>query len=141
MMDDVMIVYKFILTVYRYYTHICIYLRYNILHLVLVMFTNIIPMMTTLAFQKIPKWWVWYYWICPIAWTVYGLIVSQYRDVLDEIEVPGWSYKPSIKDYIDLQYGFKANFMGPVAGVLVAFPVFFAFVFATGIKMLNFQTR
>ncbi|CAL0332406.1 unnamed protein product [Lupinus luteus] len=94
-----------------------------------------------IARPKIPKWWVWYYWICPIAWTVYGLIVSQYRDVMDEIEVPGWNYKPMIKDYIDLQYGFKANFMGPVAAVLVAFPVFFAFVFATGIKMLNFQTR
>ncbi|XP_019448177.1 PREDICTED: ABC transporter G family member 36-like [Lupinus angustifolius] len=94
-----------------------------------------------IARPKIPKWWVWYYWICPIAWTVYGLIVSQYRDVLDQIEVPGWDHKPSIKDYIDQEYGFKANFMGPVAGVLVAFPVFFAFVFATGIKMLNFQTR
>ncbi|KAI9109364.1 hypothetical protein K1719_019418 [Acacia pycnantha] len=19
---------------------------------------------------KIPKWWVWYYWICPVAWTM-----------------------------------------------------------------------
>ncbi|CAL0322060.1 unnamed protein product [Lupinus luteus] len=94
-----------------------------------------------IARPKIPKWWVWYYWICPIAWTVYGLIVSQYRDVMDLIEVPGWDYKPSIKDYIDQEYGFKSNFMGPVAAVLVAFPFFFAFVFATGIKVLNFQTR
>ncbi|OIV89470.1 hypothetical protein TanjilG_20954 [Lupinus angustifolius] len=23
-----------------------------------------------IARPKIPKWWVWYYWICPIAWTV-----------------------------------------------------------------------
>ncbi|CAK8569776.1 unnamed protein product [Lathyrus sativus] len=20
---------------------------------------------------KIPKWWIWYYWICPVAWTVW----------------------------------------------------------------------
>ncbi|KAE8679805.1 Pleiotropic drug resistance protein 12 [Hibiscus syriacus] len=30
---------------------------------------------------RIPKWWIWYYWICPMAWTVYGLILSQYGDV------------------------------------------------------------
>ncbi|KAM2372267.1 hypothetical protein ACFX1X_047013 [Malus domestica] len=38
---------------------------------------------------KIPKWWVWYYWICPVAWTVYGLIVSQYRDIEETITAPG----------------------------------------------------
>ncbi|TKY48212.1 ABC transporter G family member 29 [Spatholobus suberectus] len=89
---------------------------------------------------KIPKWWVWYYWICPIAWTVYGLIVSQYRDVENEINVPGGNNQ-TIKHYIEDHYGFKPNFMGPVAAVLVAFPVFFAFVFAFSIKTLNFQTR
>lgn len=98
-------------------------------------------MLPTLAFQKIPKWWVWYYWICPVAWTVYGLIVSQYRDITTGISVPGRSDQPALKDYIEDHYGFKSDFMGPVACVLVAFPVFFAFVFAFAIKVLNFQTR
>ncbi|ESW22604.1 hypothetical protein PHAVU_005G166500 [Phaseolus vulgaris] len=89
---------------------------------------------------KIPAWWVWYYWICPVAWTVYGLIVSQYRDVEIDIIVPGGSNQ-TIKHYIEDHYGFKPDFMGPVAIVLVAFPVFFAFVFAFSIKTLNFQTR
>ncbi|KAL5156634.1 ABC transporter G family member 36 [Glycine soja] len=89
---------------------------------------------------KIPKWWVWYYWICPVAWTVYGLIVSQYGDVEIEISVLGASNQ-TIKHYIEDHYGFKPDFMGPVAAVLVAFPVFFAFVFAFAIKTLNFQTR
>ncbi|CAL9131904.1 unnamed protein product [Musa acuminata var. zebrina] len=30
---------------------------------------------------RIPEWWVWYYWICPLQWTVYGLIVTQYGDL------------------------------------------------------------
>ncbi|XP_047160800.1 ABC transporter G family member 36-like isoform X1 [Vigna umbellata] len=89
---------------------------------------------------KIPKWWVWYYWICPVAWTVYGLIVSQYRDVEITIFVPGENNQ-TIKHYIEDHYGFKPDFMGPVAIVLVAFPVFFAFIFAFSIKTLNFQTR
>ncbi|KAJ4707956.1 Pleiotropic drug resistance ABC transporter [Melia azedarach] len=27
---------------------------------------------------RIPIWWRWYYWICPVSWTLYGLVVSQF---------------------------------------------------------------
>ncbi|XP_061359145.1 ABC transporter G family member 36 [Gastrolobium bilobum] len=90
---------------------------------------------------KIPKWWVWYYWICPVAWTVYGLIVSQYRDVTTGISVPGNDQRVPIKEFIEKHYGYKPDFMGPVAAVLVGFTAFFAFIFAYCIKALNFQTR
>ncbi|KDP40865.1 hypothetical protein JCGZ_24864 [Jatropha curcas] len=90
---------------------------------------------------KIPKWWVWYYWICPLAWTVYGLIVSQYRDVEDTIKARGIEPDPTVKWYIQDEYGFKPDFMGPVAAVLVAFTVFFASLYAFCIRFLNFQTR
>ncbi|XP_058074190.1 ABC transporter G family member 42-like [Magnolia sinica] len=89
---------------------------------------------------RIPKWWVWYYWICPVAWTVYGLIVSQYGDLDDVIEVPGLG-KQTIKFYVEHHFGYQSNFMGPVAAVLVCFCVFFAFMFAYCIKVLNFQNR
>ncbi|MQM16082.1 hypothetical protein Taro_049036, partial [Colocasia esculenta] len=26
--------------------------------------------------QRIPIWWRWYYWVCPLAWSLYGLISS-----------------------------------------------------------------
>ncbi|MBA0807578.1 hypothetical protein Gohar_023374, partial [Gossypium harknessii] len=90
---------------------------------------------------RIPKWWVWYYWICPVAWTVYGLIVSQYGDIVDTIKAPGNSPDPMVKDYIKDQYGYDSDFIGPVAAVLVCFAVFFAFMFAYCIRTLNFQTR
>ncbi|XP_058115189.1 ABC transporter G family member 42-like isoform X2 [Magnolia sinica] len=89
---------------------------------------------------KIPKWWIWYYWICPVAWTVYGLIVSQYGDLENTIQVPGGTTMP-IKSYIEDHFGYKNDFMGPVAAVLVGFTVFFAFMFAYCIKILNFQQR
>ncbi|XP_050234079.1 ABC transporter G family member 29-like [Mercurialis annua] len=90
---------------------------------------------------KIPKWWVWYYWICPVAWTVYGLILSQYRDAEDLITVPGMLEKSKIRDYIQDFYGYDPDFMGPIAAVLVGFTVFFAFVYVYAIRTLNFQTR
>ncbi|VVA95985.1 unnamed protein product [Arabis nemorensis] len=90
---------------------------------------------------KIPKWWIWYYWICPVAWTVYGLIVSQYGDVETPIDVLGGPANLTVKQYIEDHYGFKSDFMGPVAAVLIGFTVFFAFIFAFCIRTLNFQTR
>ncbi|KAK4761107.1 hypothetical protein SAY87_006000 [Trapa incisa] len=90
---------------------------------------------------RIPKWWVWYYWICPVAWTVYGLIISQYGDAENTITVPGMSPSPTVKWYIENHFGFDTNYMGQVAAVLVGFTVFFAFVFAYCIRALNFQLR
>ncbi|KAF5957020.1 hypothetical protein HYC85_004245 [Camellia sinensis] len=79
---------------------------------------------------KIPKWWIWYYWICPVAWTVYGLIVSQYGDIEDTIKVPGMVIDPTIKWYVQHHFGYEQNFIKPIAGVLVGFAVFFAFLYA-----------
>lgn len=93
------------------------------------------------SFQRIPKWWLWYYWICPVAWTVYGLIVSQYGDINDTIQVPGMSPDPTVKWYIEHHFGYNPDFMGVVAAVLIGFTLFFAFMFAYCIKTLNFQMR
>ncbi|GMI77981.1 PLEIOTROPIC DRUG RESISTANCE 1, pleiotropic drug resistance 1, ATP-binding cassette G29 [Hibiscus trionum] len=90
---------------------------------------------------RIPPWWTWYYWICPVAWTMYGLITSQYGDDESTIKVPGIEPDPTIKWYLEHQFGYHYDFMGVVAAVLVAFPVFFAFMFGLCIKMLNFQVR
>ncbi|CAL5350263.1 unnamed protein product [Camellia sinensis] len=85
---------------------------------------------------------IWYYWICQLAWTVYGLIVSQYGDVTDPITVPGMKNSTTIQWYVKNNFGYEPNFIGPVAGVLVGFAVFFAFMNAYYcIKTLNFQMR
>ncbi|XP_023759508.1 ABC transporter G family member 29 [Lactuca sativa] len=90
---------------------------------------------------KIPGWWVWYYWICPMAWTVYGCIISQYHDVTNTIKVPGMETDPTLTWYIKDYYGFEMDFMGPVAAVLVGFCVLFAFLYASFLRTLNFQMR
>lgn len=94
-----------------------------------------------LKWQKIPAWWIWYYWICPMAWTVYGLIVSQYGDVEEEMTVEATSLKTSVRSYVEEEFGYKLDFMGEVGLVLVGFTLFFAFMYAYCLKTLNFQKR
>ncbi|XP_057840627.2 ABC transporter G family member 35-like isoform X2 [Cryptomeria japonica] len=91
--------------------------------------------------KKIPPWWVWYYWICPLAWTVYGLIVSQYGDITDLIEVDGKKQGEPLNKYLADYFGFDNDFLSTIAVVLVGFTFFFAFIFAFCIKVLNFQHR
>lgn len=69
------------------------------------------------------------------------MIISQYGDDETLISVPGATGKVAIRSYIESNFGYDPNFMGPVAGVLVGFAAFFAFMFAYCIKTLNFQMR
>ncbi|KAK4353408.1 hypothetical protein RND71_028926 [Anisodus tanguticus] len=87
--------------------------------------------------QQIPIWWRWYYWGSPVAWTIYGLLTSQVGDRKDNVEVPGVGEIP-LKLYLKEYLGFEYDFLGVVA---VAWAVLFFFVFAYGIKFLNFQRR
>eukprot|EP00249_Psilotum_nudum_P016596 c25899_g1_i3 orf=377-2713(+) len=89
---------------------------------------------------KLPHWWVWYYWICPTAWTVNGLITSQYGDNNSEIILKN-KHNSTIKEFLNSYFGFHEDFLGFVAIVLTIFPLFFAFTFAFCIRTLNFQRR
>ncbi|XP_020587828.1 ABC transporter G family member 42-like [Phalaenopsis equestris] len=88
----------------------------------------------------IAKGWIWYYWLCPLAWTVYGLIVSQFGDVDAIIRVSGQADQP-IKLYVKNHFGYDGDLMGVVAVVLVSFSVLFAFIFVFCIRVLNYQRR
>ncbi|KAL5127602.1 Pleiotropic drug resistance protein 1 [Glycine soja] len=86
--------------------------------------------------SRIPIWWKWYYWICPVAWTLNGLVASQYGDNRDKLE-NGQRVEEFVKSY----FGFEHDFLGLVASVVAGFSLLFAFIFAFGIKVLNFQKR
>lgn len=85
---------------------------------------------------RMPVWWRWYSWACPIAWTLYGLVTSQFGDVKDLLET-----NETVEDFLKSYFGFEHDFLGVVAAVIVGLPVLFAFVFAFSIKMFNFQRR
>ncbi|XP_052300205.1 pleiotropic drug resistance protein 1-like isoform X3 [Citrus sinensis] len=85
---------------------------------------------------RIPIWWRWYYWADPMAWTLYGLVVSQFGDLEDKLE-SGETVKQFLRSY----FGYKHDFLGVVAVVVAGFAAVFGFLFALGIKQFNFQRR
>uniref|UniRef100_A0ACD6A143 Uncharacterized protein n=1 Tax=Avena sativa TaxID=4498 RepID=A0ACD6A143_AVESA len=86
--------------------------------------------------SRIPVWWSWYYWICPVAWTLYGLGASQFGDIEEKLESG-----ETVSEFIRSYYGFRHEFLGVVAVVSVAFPVAFALIFGFSAKYINFQKR
>ncbi|XP_044481156.1 pleiotropic drug resistance protein 1-like isoform X2 [Mangifera indica] len=85
---------------------------------------------------RIPVWWRWYFWGCPISWTLYGLVASQFGDIEDKLDTG-----ETVKQFLDDYFGYKHDFLGVVVVGVIVFTVLFAFAFALGIKMLNFQKR
>jgi hypothetical protein len=97
---------------------------------------KLIPVLASRYLQKTPIWWRWYCWICPVAWTLYGLVVSQFGDIMTPMD-DNRPVKVFVEDYFD----FKHSWLGWVAAVVVAFTVLFATLFAFAIMKLNFQKR
>ncbi|XP_006644354.1 ABC transporter G family member 37 [Oryza brachyantha] len=86
---------------------------------------------------RIPIWWRWYCWICPVAWTLYGLVASQFGDIQHVLEGDARTVQQFIREY----FGFRHDFLWVVAVVHVVFAVTFAFLFSFAIMKFNFQRR
>ncbi|KAG8483867.1 hypothetical protein CXB51_022587 [Gossypium anomalum] len=89
---------------------------------------------------QIPIWWRWYYWASPVAWTLYGLVTSQVGDKDGPLEVPG-RQNMTVKGFLKEDLGFEHSFLPAVAVAHVGWCLLFFFVFAYGIRFLNYQRR
>ncbi|KAJ6299528.1 hypothetical protein OIU76_020486 [Salix suchowensis] len=88
---------------------------------------------------SIPGWWLWFYYICPIAWTLRGIICSQLGDVETIIVGPG--FEGTVKKYLEVTFGYGPDMIGASIAALVGFCLLFFIVFAFSVKFLNFQKR
>ncbi|GLT73870.1 hypothetical protein SLA2020_457000 [Shorea laevis] len=88
---------------------------------------------------KIPKWWVWCYWICPTSWSLNGFLTAQYGDMDKEISVFG--KLKTVSSFLQEYYGFHPDRLALVAVILMAFPLAYASIFSYCIGKLNFQRR
>ncbi|KAK4593204.1 hypothetical protein RGQ29_017372 [Quercus rubra] len=139
--------YFFILMCFIYYTLygmmvVALTPSYQIAAIVMSFFLSIWNLFSgfLITRRQIPIWWRWYYWGSPVSWTIYGLVTSQVGDKTTPIEVPGQGYMP-VKYYLKSHLGFEYNFLGAVVAAHIGFVLVFFFVFAYGIKFLNFQRR
>ncbi|XP_021728709.1 ABC transporter G family member 39-like [Chenopodium quinoa] len=89
---------------------------------------------------QIPIWWRWYYWASPVSWTLYGLVTSQVGDKTSLIEIPGSSSK-SVQAFLKDYLGYEYDFLPIIVIGHLGWVFLFFFVFAYGIKYLNFQKR
>ncbi|KAG4400326.1 hypothetical protein GLYMA_07G033500v4 [Glycine max] len=90
-----------------------------------------------IARPSIPVWWRWYYWACPVAWTIYGLVASQFGDITNVMK----SENMSVQEFIRSHLGIKHDFVGVSAIMVSGFAVLFVIIFAVSIKAFNFQRR
>ncbi|KAH9670313.1 ABC transporter G family member 37 [Citrus sinensis] len=88
---------------------------------------------------KIPKWWIWMYYMMPTSWALNAMVTSQYGDIDKEMIVFGETKKLSsfIQDY----FGFHHDRLPITAAVLIIYPLVLAFLFAFCIERLNFLRR
>ncbi|KAL6607992.1 hypothetical protein ACP70R_041055 [Stipagrostis hirtigluma subsp. patula] len=86
--------------------------------------------------HRIPIWSRWFYWICPVAWTLYGLGASQFGDVNEKMET-----SETVAEFLRSYYGFRHELLGMVAAVTMAYAVAFAILFGFSVKYINFQRR
>ncbi|MBA0844576.1 hypothetical protein Goarm_022414, partial [Gossypium armourianum] len=64
---------------------------------------------------SMPIWWRWYYWICPVSWTLYGLVVSQFGDITHMLEDGN---NETVEQYLRNFFDFRHDYLGLVAAVI-----------------------
>ncbi|XP_062018349.1 pleiotropic drug resistance protein 2-like [Rosa rugosa] len=94
-----------------------------------------------LARPLLPIWWRWYYWGSPIAWTIYGVQSSQFGDRKDKFVQLSDGSIERLDLFLKGVWGYDHDFLIPVVVAHVGWVLLFFFVFAYGIKYLNFQRR
>ncbi|GFP96781.1 putative pleiotropic drug resistance protein 7 [Phtheirospermum japonicum] len=99
-------------------------------------FFYLFPFLHYYFLKRTPVWWRWYHWANPAAWTLYGLLASQFGDVRDVMDT-----KQSVQDFLASYFGFRHDMIGVVAVVVVGFAAFFVLLFASFIRTFNFQRR
>ncbi|KAH7845456.1 hypothetical protein Vadar_002249 [Vaccinium darrowii] len=78
---------------------------------------------------RIPIWWRWYYWGNPIAWSLYGLLTSQYGDVEESVKLADGVQSMPIKKLLEDQLGYRYDFLGFSAIAVVGFSSRYVFSF------------
>lgn len=76
-----------------------------------------------------------------MAWSLYGLLTSQYGDDNKLLKLSDGTHLVPVRQLLNSVFGYRHDFLGISAIMVVGFSVFFAVIFAFAIKSFNFQRR
>ncbi|KAG6550310.1 hypothetical protein Mapa_008271 [Marchantia paleacea] len=93
-----------------------------------------------IPYPSIPIWWKWYYWICPVAYSLYGSILTQFGNLNDNLLMYDGS-TTQIDVLLRERFGFKMSFLPLTSVMVLLFTVLFASLFVFAIARFNFQRR
>lgn len=82
-----------------------------------------------------------YYFLNPLAYTIWGLIGSQLSDVADVMLTSQTGMQMALNEYMTTTYKFRHAFIGVAAAVLIAFIVLFHLLTAFALQRLNYLKR
>ncbi|KAL6781025.1 hypothetical protein ACKKBG_A09460 [Auxenochlorella protothecoides x Auxenochlorella symbiontica] len=89
----------------------------------------------------IPRYWVWFYYINPVAWSLYSLVIAQLKDFGDEYIVGLDGVESSIPDFLESYFNFKASMLGPSVAILFGYSVLFIAITVFALFKINYQSR
>ena len=82
-----------------------------------------------------------YYFLDPLAYTIWGLIGSQLSDVSDVTLVSQTGMRMALNEYMTTTYKFRHAFIGAAAAILIAFIVLFHVLTAFALQRLSYLKR
>lgn len=99
------------------------------------------PSLSPPAPQNIPGWWIWCYYLSPVSWSLYGLIVSQLGDLDDSYILDFSGQVVPVPEFIEDYLGYSYDMLWPCVGILLAFIVVFLLISGLSLKLINYQHR
>eukprot|EP00891_Asterochloris_glomerata_P003325 jgi/Astpho2/3325/fgenesh1_pm.00054_%23_6_t len=94
-----------------------------------------------IPWPSVPGWWIWYMYLDPLYYTVYGLVASQLADVTDIVITTPNGYGATVQQYMHSYYSFHTYFVGVCVAVLILMIAGFHGVTALAHAKLNFLKR
>ncbi|EFN53196.1 hypothetical protein CHLNCDRAFT_36538 [Chlorella variabilis] len=87
----------------------------------------------------IPKGWIWMYWLDPISYTLYGLVVGELGD--NEDLMADQSPPITVKAFIESYFGYKESFSWWLVLILASFSVAFFVSSTFALYKIKWQNR
>lgn len=87
-----------------------------------------------------PKWYAWYYYLNPFAYSLQGIVLSQLGDVDDVVALPDGGAVP-VQVALEAVFGYRYSFLGYNALIMIGFCVVFAFTGLISLYTFKFHSR